>query len=68
MTLTGKNLIACAPVESADGHFTASGALARFEETSAAQVGQAVEIGPRGPGLPPSDCGRTRRVSRSHRR
>ena len=47
MTLTGKNLIACAPVESADGHFTASGALARFEETSAAHVGQALEMADR---------------------
>jgi NADP-dependent aldehyde dehydrogenase len=43
MTLTGKNLIACAPVDSADGQFTASGALAQFEETSAAHVDQALE-------------------------
>jgi NADP-dependent aldehyde dehydrogenase len=43
MTLTGKNLIACAAVDSADGQFTASGALARFEETSPAHVGQALE-------------------------
>ena len=47
MTLTGKNLIACAPVDSADGQFTASGAHARFEETSAAHVGQALEIADR---------------------
>ena len=44
MTLTGKNLIACAAVDSADGQFTASGALARFEETSAAHVGKALEM------------------------
>jgi 2,5-dioxopentanoate dehydrogenase len=43
MTLTGKNLIAGAPI-SADGQFTASGALARFEEASAAHVGQALEM------------------------
>jgi fumarylacetoacetate (FAA) hydrolase family protein len=30
--LTGKNLIACEPVDCADGHYTASGALAEFEE------------------------------------
>jgi NADP-dependent aldehyde dehydrogenase len=44
MTLTGKNLIACAPADSADGQFTASGALAQFEETSAAHVGGALEM------------------------
>ena len=44
MTLTGKNLIACAPVDSADGQFTAGGALARVEEASAAHVGQALEM------------------------
>ena len=43
MTLTGKNLIACAPVDSAEGQFTASGALVRFEEASAAHVDQALE-------------------------
>ena len=47
MTLTGKNLVACAPVDSADGQFTASGALAQFEETSAAHVGQALEMADR---------------------
>jgi NADP-dependent aldehyde dehydrogenase len=47
MMLTGKNLIACAPVDSADGAFTASGALARFEETSAAHVGLALEMADR---------------------
>jgi alpha-ketoglutaric semialdehyde dehydrogenase len=47
MTLTGKNLIACAPVESGDGQFTASGALARFDETSAVHVGQALEMADR---------------------
>jgi 2,5-dioxopentanoate dehydrogenase len=44
MTLTGKNLIACTPVDSADGQFTAAGGHARFEETSAAHVGQALEM------------------------
>jgi NADP-dependent aldehyde dehydrogenase len=43
MTSTGKSLIACTSVDSADGQFTASGALARFEEASAAHVDQALE-------------------------
>jgi alpha-ketoglutaric semialdehyde dehydrogenase len=44
MTLTGKSLIGCAPVVSAEGQFIASGALARFEEASAAHVGRALEM------------------------
>jgi alpha-ketoglutaric semialdehyde dehydrogenase len=47
MTLTGKSLIACAPVDSPDGEFTASGALARFEEASAAHVHHALEMADR---------------------
>jgi NADP-dependent aldehyde dehydrogenase len=43
MTVTGKSLIACTSVDSADGHFTAFGSLARFEEASAAHVDQALE-------------------------
>lgn len=43
MTLTGKSVIGCAPVDSAEGQFTASGALARFEEASAAHVGRALD-------------------------
>ncbi len=41
--LTGKNLIACEPVDSTDGRFTAGGALAEFEEASGAHVDQALE-------------------------
>jgi alpha-ketoglutaric semialdehyde dehydrogenase len=40
--LTGKNLIAGEPADSAEGHFTASGALAEFEEASAAHVDRAL--------------------------
>ena len=40
--LTGKNLIAGEPVESADGTFTAGGELARFEEASAAHLDRAL--------------------------
>jgi alpha-ketoglutaric semialdehyde dehydrogenase len=47
MTLTGKSLIACAPVDSRDGEFTASGAVARFEEASAAHVRDALEMADR---------------------
>ena len=45
--LTGKNLIAGAPVDSADGRFTAGGALAAFEEASAADVDRALEAAER---------------------
>jgi NADP-dependent aldehyde dehydrogenase len=41
--LTGKNLIAGAPVDSADGRFTADGTLAEFEEASGAHVDRALE-------------------------
>ena len=41
--LTGKNLIAWRPADSADGRFTAGGALAEFEEASGAHVDQALE-------------------------
>src|SRR5687768_14385361 len=41
--LTGKNLIAGAPSDSADGRFSAGGSLAEFEEASPAQVGDALE-------------------------
>src|SRR5687768_11403214 len=40
--LTGKNLIAGKPSDSADGRFTAGGALAEFEEGSAAHVDEAL--------------------------
>lgn len=41
--LTGKNLIACEPADSADGRFTAGGALAEFEEASGVHVDRALE-------------------------
>jgi NADP-dependent aldehyde dehydrogenase len=41
--LTGKNLVAGAPSDSADGRFTASGALAEFEEASGGHVHDALE-------------------------
>ena len=40
--LTGKNLIAGEPVESADGTFTAGGELSRFEEASAVHLDRAL--------------------------
>jgi len=40
--LNGKNLIACEPADSADGRFSAGGALADFEEAGVAQVERAV--------------------------
>jgi 2,5-dioxopentanoate dehydrogenase len=42
LMLTGKNLIACQPVDSADGQFTAGGALAAFEEAAGAHVDRAL--------------------------
>ena len=41
--LTGKSLIACAPSDSAEGRFTAGGALAEFEEASGAHVDRALD-------------------------
>ena len=41
--LTGKNLIACEPADSGDGHFSAGGALGDFEEASIALVDRAVD-------------------------
>ena len=41
--LTGKNLIACEPADSADGRFTAGGTSTEFEEASVAHVDRAVE-------------------------
>jgi NADP-dependent aldehyde dehydrogenase len=41
--LTGKSLIACEPMDSQGGHFTAGGAVASFEEASTEHVGQALE-------------------------
>ena len=41
--LTGRNLIACEPADSGDGHFTAGGTLGDFEEASIAHVDRAVE-------------------------
>ena len=41
--LTGKNLIGCVPADSADGRFVAGGALAEFEEASAAHVGRSLD-------------------------
>jgi NADP-dependent aldehyde dehydrogenase len=43
MTLTGKNLIAGEPIDSADGRFTAAGASTAFEEASAAHVDRALD-------------------------
>ena len=40
---TGKNLIACEPADSGDGHFTAGGTSIEFEEASVAHVDRAVE-------------------------
>jgi NADP-dependent aldehyde dehydrogenase len=40
--LTGKNLIACEPADSGDGHFTAGSAPGDFEEASPALVDRAV--------------------------
>jgi 2,5-dioxopentanoate dehydrogenase len=45
--LTGKNLIACEPADSSDGYFTAGGALAEFEEASAALVDRALDAAER---------------------
>ena len=45
--LTGKNLIACAPSDSAEGRFVAGGALAEFEEASSAHVDRALEAAER---------------------
>ena len=41
--VTGRNLIACGPVDSGDGHFTAGGTSIQFEEASVAHVAGAVE-------------------------
>ena len=41
--LTGKSLISCAPSDSAEGRFTAGGALAEFEEASGAHVDRALD-------------------------
>ena len=41
--LTGRNLIAGEPSDSADGRFSARGSLAEFEEASAAHVDEALE-------------------------
>ena len=41
--LTGKSLIAGKPIDAAEGHFTAGGELARFEEASATHVDRAVD-------------------------
>ncbi len=41
--LTGRNLIACEPADSACGRFTAGGTLAEFEEASGAHVDRALE-------------------------
>jgi alpha-ketoglutaric semialdehyde dehydrogenase len=41
--LTGKSLIAGEPAHSSDGHFTAVGALAEFEEASPALIDRALE-------------------------
>jgi 2,5-dioxopentanoate dehydrogenase len=40
--LTGKNLIACEPVDCADGHYSAGGALAEFEEASSELINRAL--------------------------
>jgi 2,5-dioxopentanoate dehydrogenase len=40
--LTGKNLIACEPVDCADGRYTACGALAEFEEASSELINRAL--------------------------
>src|SRR6185503_5090777 len=45
--LTGKNLIACDPADSADGLFSAGGALADFDEASLAHVERAVDAAER---------------------
>ena len=42
MMLTGKNLIAGEPVDSAHGRFTAGGTLTEFEEASAAHIDRAL--------------------------
>ena len=41
--LTGKNLIACEAIDSPDGHFTAGGALAQFEQASNEHIHLALE-------------------------
>jgi 2,5-dioxopentanoate dehydrogenase len=41
--LTGKNLIAGVPVDSADGRFTAAGALGDFQEASESHVARALD-------------------------
>jgi alpha-ketoglutaric semialdehyde dehydrogenase len=41
--VTGRNLIACRPADSGDGHFTAGGTSIQFEEASVAHVAGAVE-------------------------
>src|SRR5688572_31038525 len=43
MMLTGKNLVACEPAESAGDSFTGGGALAAFDEASGAIVEQAFD-------------------------
>jgi 2,5-dioxopentanoate dehydrogenase len=40
--LTGKNLIACDPVDCADGRYTAAGAVAEFEEASSELINRAL--------------------------
>src|SRR6187549_359666 len=46
--LSGKNLIAGQPVDSADGRFTASGTVAVFEEASSVHIERALEAAERG--------------------
>src|SRR6185369_8839991 len=41
--LTGKSFIACEPIDSPAGRFTAGGALASFEEASGEHVNRALE-------------------------
>jgi len=48
--LTGKNLIAGVPVDSAGGRFTATGALHEFEEASEAHVERAIDAAQRAAG------------------
>ena len=46
--LSGKNLIAGQPVDSADGRFTAPGTVAVFEEASSVHIDRALEAAERG--------------------
>src|SRR6187399_732183 len=46
--LSGKNMIAGQPVDSADGRFTASGTVAVFEEASSVHIERALEAAERG--------------------